>query len=302
MTVLNRYVVHAVVLLVAIALSGYSTIDRLIPTTANMRLGAINAEGLTFAEGGNVGDVSLGRIGTIIKPVEIPSQAAVSHDPFTYTVADGDDLGSISRHFGLTMDDVRWSNTALTNTDRVVPGERLTLAPVDGVVVTVKPGDTAASIAAAYHVDVSVVNDFNYLRDPDHLVAGSTLIVPGGVGPVLFPRRASDQAPHMGPYPNGKFAYGYCTWYVASRRPVPWTGDAWMWFGNAKAMGYQTGNVPQPGAIMVTWESWVGHVAYVEEVYKDGSYTVSEMNYQHWNVIDERTIKPGDVPLIGFIY
>ena len=59
MTVLNRYFVHAVVLLVAIALSGYSTIDRLIPTTANMRLGAVNAEGLTFAQGGNVGDVSL---------------------------------------------------------------------------------------------------------------------------------------------------------------------------------------------------------------------------------------------------
>jgi LysM repeat protein len=302
MTVLNRYVVHAVVLLVAIALSGYSTIDRLIPTTANMRLGAINAEGLTFAEGGNVGDVSLGRIGTIIKPVEIPSQAAVSHQAFTYTVGDGDDLGTISRHFGLTMDDVRWSNGALTSTDRVVPGQRLVLAPINGVVVTVKPGDTASSIAAAYHVDVSVVNDFNYLRDPDNLIPGSQLIVPGGVGPVLFPRRASDQAPHMGPYPNGKFAYGYCTWYVASRRPVPWTGDAWMWFGGAKAMGFQTGNVPQPGAIMVTWESWVGHVAYVEAVYSDGSYTVSEMNYQRWNVIDQRTIKPGDVPLIGFIY
>jgi hypothetical protein len=26
------------------------------------------------------------------------------------------------------------------------------------------------------------------------------------------------------------------------------------------------------------------------------------MNYQRWNVIDQRTIKPGDVPLIGFIY
>jgi LysM repeat protein len=302
MTVLNRYVVHAVVLLVAIALSGYSTIDRLIPTTANMRLGAINAEGLTFAQGGNVGDVSLGRIGTIIKPVEIPSQAPVSHEALSYTVQDGDDLRAISRRFGLTMDDVRWSNSALTTTDVVTPGQRLALAPVTGVVVSVKPGDTAASIASAYQVDVSVVNDFNYLRDPDHLAPGTTLIVPGGVGPALFPRRASDEAPHLGPYPNGKFAYGYCTWYVASRRPVPWTGDAWMWFGNAKAMGFRTGNVPQPGAIMVTWESWVGHVAYVEAVYSDGSWTVSEMNYQRWNVIDQRTIRPGEVPLIGFIY
>src|SRR5437899_561295 len=138
MTVLNRYFVHAVVLLVAIVVSGYSTIDRLMPTTANMRLGAINAEGLTFAQGGNVGDVSLGRIGTIIKPVEIPSQASVSHAPSTYTVADGEDLPAIAKRNGLSLDQVRWSNAALTNTDRVTKGQKLLLAPVPGVVVTVK--------------------------------------------------------------------------------------------------------------------------------------------------------------------
>jgi len=43
-------------------------------------------------------------------------------------------------------------------------------------------------------------------------------------------------------------------------------------------------------------------VAYVEAVNADGSYTVSEMNFTRWNVIDQRTIKPGGVPLIGFIY
>jgi hypothetical protein len=29
---------------------------------------------------------------------------------------------------------------------------------------------------------------------------------------------------------------------------------------------------------------------------------VSEMNYTAWGRIDTRTIKPGAVPLIGFIY
>jgi LysM repeat protein len=301
MTVINRYFVHAVVLLLAITLSSYSTIDRLLPTTA-LRLGAINAEGLTFAEGGSVGDVSLGRSGTIIKPAEVPTQAPTRHTPYSITVADGDTLESIAAKYGLTLDDIRWSNASLTNTDRVVPGEQLVIPPVDGLVVNVKAGDTAGSIANTFHVDVSVVNDFNYLRDPDHLAAGTALVIPGGTGPVLFPRRASNQPPHLGNYPNGKFYYGYCTWYVASRRPVPWTGDAWMWYGNAKAMGFQVGNIPQPGAIMVTWESWVGHVAYVEAVNADGSWVVSEMNYRGWGIIDERTIKPGDVPLIGFIY
>jgi LysM repeat protein len=301
MTVLNRYFVHAVVLLLAVTLSSFSTIDRLLPTTA-LRLGAINAEGLTFAEGGSVGDISLGRTGTIIKPVDIPTEPAVSHAPSTFTVGPSDTLESIAAKYNVNLDAIRWSNAALTNTDRVTPGEKLVIPPVQGIVVTVKAGDTSASIANTYHVDVSMVDDFNYLRDPDHLAPGTTLVVPNGVGPVLFPRRASSDPPHLGNFPNGKFYYGYCTWYVASRRSVPWTGDAWAWFGGAKALGFEVGNTPQPGAIMVTWESSVGHVAYVEAVNADGSWVVSEMNYKGWGIIDERTIKPGEVPLIGFIY
>ena len=64
------------------------------------------------------------------------------------------------------------------------------------------------------------------------------------------------------------------------------------------------GATPRPGAIMVTWESrYFGHVAYVESVDEtDGSWTVSEMNYVGWGVIDQRTIHVGQVPLMGFIY
>jgi len=55
---------------------------------------------------------------------------------------------------------------------------------------------------------------------------------------------------------------------------------------------------------MVTWESWAGHVAYVEAVYPDGSWMVSEMNWVAFYVIDQRTIKPGQLgsALVGFIY
>jgi mannosyl-glycoprotein endo-beta-N-acetylglucosaminidase len=68
-------------------------------------------------------------------------------------------------------------------------------------------------------------------------------------------------------------------------------------------MGYATGQVPEPGAIMVTWESiFYGHVAYVEQVNADGSFIISEMNYKGWNTIDTRTLRTNQVPLIGFIY
>ena len=98
------------------------------------------------------------------------------------------------------------------------------------------------------------------------------------------------------------FSYGYCTWYVANRRPIPWYGNAIEWWPNARAYGYAEGQAPAVGAVMVTSESSAGHVAYVESVNADGSWTVSEMNYVAWGVVSQRTIRPGQVPLVGFIY
>jgi peptidoglycan endopeptidase LytE len=292
---------HAAVLVIALTVSGYATLDRTGVATNQLRLGAINAEGQTIGQGGTVGDVSLGRLSTIIKPVELPTGPPVAHFASPYVVADGDDLKSIADKFGITADDLRWSNASLTNTDLVKAGDTLTIPPVHGFVYTTAPGDSVSSIADRFHVDAQSLSDFNYLRS-DIVSGGRQLVIPGGIGPDLFPRRASYDPPHLGTFANSKFAYGYCTWYVASRRPVPWTGDAWEWYGGAKAMGYPVGQTPQAGAIMVTWESWVGHVAYVEQVNSDGSFIVSEMNYKGWGIISTRTLRTSNVPLIGFIY
>ena len=291
-------------LVVAITLAGYASISKNLPAAASLRLGVVNAEGLALGQGGVTGSVQLGRAGTIIKPAEVPTQPQVLRTPISYTVKGNDNLYAIADKFGVSANDIRWSDMPkLAKTDRLTAGDHLLIPPVPGIVVLVKPGDTPASIAKAYRVTAQEVSDFNALRDPE-LATGQVLVVPNGVGPQLWPRRASDQAPHIGPYPNSKFALGQCTWYAASRRPVPWTGNAWMWYGNAKSMGYAVGQTPEPGAFMVTWESaFFGHVAYVEQVNEDGSFVVSEMNFNGWDTIDTRTIKsPHDVPLIGFIY
>ena len=102
--------------------------------------------------------------------------------------------------------------------------------------------------------------------------------------------------------PGNHFSYGYCTWYVANRRPIPWYGNAIEWWPNARAYGYAEGQTPQVGAVMVTRESGSGHVAYVESVNGDGSWTVSEMNYVAWGVVSRRTLRPGQAPVVGFIY
>jgi LysM repeat protein len=187
------------------------------------------------------------------------------------------------------------------------------------VVITTKPGDTLTSLATAYHVDAATIADFNRLRDTQ-LQGGLVLVIPGGVGPAFPPPPAAYQVHSsyggggamptivksccLGPYSNTRFPTGWCTYYVATWRNVTWTGDAGWWYDNARAQGYSVGATPRVGAIMVTWESYLGHVAYVEAVNADGSWTVSEMNYVAFDVIDWRTIKPGQLGsrLVGFIY
>ncbi|MGN6699438.1 MAG: CHAP domain-containing protein [Thermomicrobiales bacterium] len=104
-----------------------------------------------------------------------------------------------------------------------------------------------------------------------------------------------------------RFDWGYCTWWVAQRRSVPWLGDADEWYANAQAMGFAVGQTPVPGAILVTgpsaWSS-VGHVAYVEAV-SGATFTVSEMNVNGLGQLSTRTYDLNTNPpraALGFIY
>ncbi len=118
---------------------------------------------------------------------------------------------------------------------------------------------------------------------------------------------------------SDSFAYGDCTWYVASRRCIPWGGNANAWYYNASKMGYLEGSVPEVGAVAV-WDqgqgganAWYGHVAYVEVVGPDlgvgsipvvpaGDFEISEMNWGDWDQVDYRLLPDTATYFQGFIY
>jgi surface antigen len=122
-----------------------------------------------------------------------------------------------------------------------------------------------------------------------------------------------EAGPHVGSGSCGDhFAYGFCTYYVATRRCVPWLGNARDWYSAAAAMGYKEGRVPVAGAIVVfrpgvSGVSWLGHVAYVEAVgptqgVPAGAFKLSEMNFAGWNRVDYRVLSNTDGSIMGFIY
>ena len=122
-----------------------------------------------------------------------------------------------------------------------------------------------------------------------------------------------EAGPHVGAGPCGNhFAYGFCTYYVATRRCVPWLGNAGSWFIAAAQMGYKEGSLPVAGAIVVfrpgvDGVSSEGHVAYVEAVgpaagIPAGAFKLSEMNFAGWNRVDYRVISNASADVEGFIY
>src|SRR5439155_6597658 len=292
-------------------MSSYAAMDRHFPTTLTAHLGPVNAEAIMVNQGGEYGDVSLGRYSTIIKPVSIPTSAPINHQPFMYTVAAGESLKGIASRYHVTVAELRWSNANLYSSDSVATGDQIVIPPVHGIVVTTKSSDTLQALANKYSVDSQVIVDFNRLRTPT-LTSGMTLVVPGGTGgafpppPALWQILAQQNTASaafpvkivgccLGPYVHNNFPVGWCTYYVATKRNVTWNGDAGYWYQNASYQGFAVGPKPKVGAIMVTWESWAGHVAYVEAVNPDGSWVVSEMNWSAFNVIDGRTLRPGQL-------
>jgi surface antigen len=244
-----------------------------------------------------------------------------------YTIQSGDTVSGIAAANGITANTILWAND-MDNVDQIKPGDQIFILPVAGLSYAVKTGDTIESIAAKFKADKEKIIAFNSLPANGDIEVGNVIIIPDGkkdVAPSTGSSVPTDSTIQRRQYatPLGgtatdissgfrkldgragtghRFPYGYCTWYVASKRYVPWSGNAGTWLYNAKASGYKTGRAPAVGAIMVTTENrFFGHVALVEKVSGD-SITVSEMNYTGWARTDRRVLSASSRFIKGFIY
>ena len=190
------------------------------------------------------------------KPIEQPTYAIV---------AAGDSLASIAEKYNTTWTRIFDANESLSNPNAIDIGQKLRIPSAEEVLPDRSSAIVAAQQAAASSTPsarTSTVTTRSYSSKP---INSSSYYVGNGM---------------------------WCTDYVHSRRPdVAVYGNAgYGWISSAQAAGKSTGSAPRAGAVAVT----NGHVAYVESVNSDGSYTVSEMgwNYRAGNY-NKRTVRPG---------
>ena len=133
-----------------------------------------------------------------LPPVEEPVQAVETPESvveatpepedafFTYVVQQGDTAASIAARHGLELESLLWNNSELrTDPDLLLIGEELTIPTRDGILYTVRLGDTLLDIADIYQAEVgSIVGlSSNQIGDADSVLEGSVLLLPGAVPP-----------------------------------------------------------------------------------------------------------------------
>ncbi len=250
-------------------------------------------------------------------PSAEPDLVLIKKESTTYTVKQGDTLSSIADGSDVSLDTLLWVNN-LTSKSYIHPGDEIEILPISGLKHTVKKGETISLIANKYDVSIDRIVEFNDLPADAFINIGDGLIIPGGEMPApVIPKYAkknyytsAQSVRGAGTGKSHTFFYGQCTWYVAQKRIVPWSGHAKAWLANAQAMGYSVcwGSKcsPRAGAIVsLMSNSWLsklyGHVAYVERI-SDDKFLISEMNYIDWNKVSTRWMSIGDYRVKGFIY
>ncbi|MFN3301450.1 MAG: LysM peptidoglycan-binding domain-containing protein [Patescibacteria group bacterium] len=227
-----------------------------------------------------------------------------------YIVKPGDTISSIAKDFDVSINTILWENK-LTINSIIKPGQILKILPVSGVSHKVKQGDTIEKIAQLYRANIEDIIRFNNLEE-EPLKVGDVIIIPEGKIPPPPPRpriyKSQDKiwlTKEEGKRRQGTncrdFYPGQCTWYVAQRYCITFSGHAKSWLANAARAGYKIGNTPQVGAIISLKETWYGHVGIVEEV-KENTIVISEMNHLGPWIVNKRELNINDWRINGYIY
>jgi murein DD-endopeptidase MepM/ murein hydrolase activator NlpD len=150
--------------------------------------------------------------GTLLKPVSVNTTVPDGRDLLRrHKVKSGETLASLSKKYKVNKATIFWASK-LTSI-KLRPGQKLTIPPVNGLVVKVKSTDTLASLARKYKVKTDAILEANELED-SNLVMGQVLVLPGAKGKALpKPKQAASRSPSTSGgaaparYRGGRFAW-----------------------------------------------------------------------------------------------
>ena len=138
------------------------------------------SSGLVLASGVVGSNDILLQEGTIesIAPSD-PNQ--LGYQVYKHTVERGETLSSIGSDYGISADTIKWANGISAFSNNIAVGQVLDIPEIDGVLYTVKKGDTVAKIAKVTKGNEIDIIELNNLKGENPLLTeGQRLFVPFG--------------------------------------------------------------------------------------------------------------------------
>lgn len=174
-----KNIVHFLVIIITISV----TLSGII-----YRVSDVSASGSTLSGEYTIGSNDLltqgGSIATVLR-TDSTNLSALQNKK--YTVQSGDTLESISGQFNVSMDTIRWANPNVISpfTNDIQTGWELAIPEINGVLYTVRQGQTLDDIISLTNANNDESNRFNIIElnqlvPPYNVNAGYKLFIPDG--------------------------------------------------------------------------------------------------------------------------
>ena len=152
---------------IVLASDGGADIENLNKLMSNFAL----AGSVDYDESGNLLDVE-------VSAKSVNFSQPVSYQ--TYKVRSGDTISGIAKKFGLTNISTLISVNDIGNVRQLAAGQKLKIPSIDGIIYTVKSGDSLSSVVSKYGCKLDDLLDVNELTS-ETLTKGQQLFIPGAV-------------------------------------------------------------------------------------------------------------------------
>lgn len=165
--------------------SGYQMIQSATPASSTPKIRKVMAQNTQT------------KVAAFRKEVAEGNHFVVESDkPIQYVVQDGDTVSKLAHKFHVSPNTIIKNNDRKKlKADRMKPGTRLTILPMDGIAHPVEKGETIAELAKRYKKPVDEIIEVNDLDNPHMIVENQKLIIPNAADlrrrPQPKPRMAS---------------------------------------------------------------------------------------------------------------
>lgn len=146
-----------------------------LPSENSLDIDALNKLMSDFAMEGKVDYDESGNLLDAVKTNIVYTQP-VSYQ--TYKVQKGDTISGITKKFGLSNISTLISVNDIGNVRQLASGQKLKIPSIDGIIYTVKKGDSLDSIIKKYNIKLETLIDVNELES-EILISGEQLFIPG---------------------------------------------------------------------------------------------------------------------------